>query len=267
MVYDMTTTVSVSSHPLVWWYHTLCMYDITPTIYITLCILYKASHPHFMTSHLIVYDITCTVFMTSLPLYLTLHTLYMCHQGQCINYTTPTLCMTSHTVHVWHYILYAWHPMNTLSHHTRIGMTSHPVYLWHHIHYNCYHPYCFHENTTTIPVISPTIFDITATTSVWSYPFYRCYHNNYVSHHTGTHMTSYTLYITSHSHFMTSILSIYDITNTAFMTSDLLYMTSHPQFMTSHPLYLWYHSHYICNITPTMFLNTYQLYLKSNTRC
>ena len=32
-------------------------------------------------------------------------------------------------------------------------------------------------------------------------------------------MISYTLYMTSQSHFMTSLLSIYDITFTAFMTS------------------------------------------------
>ena len=51
------------------------------------------------------------------------------------------------------------------------------------------------------------------------------------------------------------------------MTSDLLYMTSHPRFMRSHPLYLWHHSHYISNITPTMFVNTYQLYFTWNTLC
>ena len=68
-VYDMTATVSVPSQPLVWWYHTLCMYDIKPTISIISYTLYKASHSHFMISHLIMYDITCTVFMKSLPLY------------------------------------------------------------------------------------------------------------------------------------------------------------------------------------------------------
>ena len=243
------------------------MYDITPTIYITSCTLYKASHPHFMTSHHVVYDITYTVFMTSLPLYLTLHPLYMCHQGQCINYTTPTLCMTSHTLYVWHHIQYAWHHMNTLWHHTHINRTSHPLYLWHHVQYICYPPDCFHENTATIPVISPTIFDISATAAVWSHPFYRCHHNNYGSHHTWH--TYDIIHTTSHhiNTFMTSMLSDYDITTTAFMTSDLLYMTSYPRFMTSHPLYLWHHSHYICNITPTMFVNAYQLYLTSNTLC
>ena len=47
-------------------------------------------------------------------------------------------------------------------------------------------------------------------------------------------MTSYPNYITSHSHFMTSMIMFYDLTNTAFMTSDLLYMTSLPHFRASH---------------------------------
>ena len=84
-VYDMTATVSVPSQPLIQWYHTLCFYDITPTICIISYTLYKASHSHFMISHHIMYDITCTVFMKSLPLYLTQHPLHLCHQEQCIN--------------------------------------------------------------------------------------------------------------------------------------------------------------------------------------
>ena len=58
---------------------------------------------------------------------------------------------------------------------------------------------------------------------------------------------------------MTSFLSPYDITATAFMTWDPLHMTSNPGFMTSRP--------HPCDITVTIFVNTYQLYLTSNTRC
>ena len=118
-------------------------------------------------------------------------------------------------------------------------------------------PYCFHENTTTIPDISPSIFNNTATVPVSdthsfhditpmvymkSHPLYLIPQPLHLYGHThaidaitkimevislGTHMILYTLYIISHSPFMTSILGIYDITNTAFMTSDLLYMTLH----------------------------------------
>ena len=117
-----------------------------------------------------------------------------------------------------------------------LDLTSHPLYLTSQPLHLCGHTRSIEAITTIMKVIT-----------------------------LGTCMTLYTLYITSHSHFMTSILIIYDITSTALMTSDLLYMTSHPWFMTSHPLYLWHHSHYICNIIPSMFVNTYQLYLTSKT--
>ena len=100
IVYDITATVSLSSHPVFRWYHTLYVYDITPTLCITSYTLYKASHPHFMTSHHIIYDITCTVFMTSLPLYLTLHPLYLCHHNHSIDDLRPTECVTSHPLYV-----------------------------------------------------------------------------------------------------------------------------------------------------------------------
>ena len=97
---NITTTVSGSSHPFFRWYHTLCMYDITPTVCITSYMLYKASHPHFMTSHHIICDSTCTVLMTSPPRYLTLHLLYLCHHNHSSDDFWPiflwchTHCMT-----------------------------------------------------------------------------------------------------------------------------------------------------------------------------
>ena len=63
-------------------------------------------------------------------------------------------------------------------------------------------------------------------------------------------MASYPIYITSHSHFMTSMIMFYDITNTANKTSDLLSMTSHPLFRTSH------HFMYDINSTVSDFTST-----------
>ena len=93
----MTATVSVWSNPLVWWYHTLCMYDITPTICITSYSLYKGSHPHFMTSIHMLHDIICAVFMTSLPLYRTLRPL-------CV--IKARVSIIPHQLSVWHHTLY-----------------------------------------------------------------------------------------------------------------------------------------------------------------
>ena len=53
---------------------------------------------------------------------------------------------------------------------------------------------------------------------------------------------------------MTPFLSIYNITATAFMTSDPLHMTSPPGFMTSHALYLWHHRHYVCEYISIIFI-------------
>ena len=57
----------------------------------------------------------------------------------------------------------------------------------------------------------------------------------------------------SHSNFMTSILSIYDITSTAFMTSYLLSMTSHPR--------LWHLTPCNCDITATISVTSHQICL------
>ena len=211
------------------------------------------------------------LYLPSYPLYVILHPLYLCHQTQCISYNTSSLWMTSQTLYVWHHIQYAWPNMNPLWHHTPICMIPHQLYLWHHIHYIWYHPCCFHDNSTTFHPLYLT-----------SQPLYLClhtddthicidvllnwrHHSKYGSHYTLKCMTTYTFYMTSHSHFMTPVISFHDITTTAFMTSDLLYMKSHPQFMTSNPLYLRHHSHYVCNITPNMVVNSYPPYLISNT--
>ena len=88
------------SHPHFPWYQPLCIYDITPTICLTSDILYKVSHPEFMTSHHIIYDITCTVFMSSLPLYLTLHPQYLCPHNPSKYDLWITICMTSHPLYI-----------------------------------------------------------------------------------------------------------------------------------------------------------------------
>ena len=149
IVYDMTVSLSVSSHPLVWWYHNLCVYDIKATICTTSYTLYKWSHPYFMILHPIIYDITCTVFMTSLPLYLTLHPLYLC-QDQCISYATLTLCMTSHTPYVWHRLHYTRYHILTLGPKTTVFMSSHPLYLTSCPLYLCHHIHCIDDITSTV---------------------------------------------------------------------------------------------------------------------
>ena len=188
---------------------------------------------------------TQMLYLPSHPLYLTLHPLYQCNQTQCINYNTPNLCKTTQAFYLGQHIQYAWHHMKFLRHHTPICMISHPVYLWHPIQNIWYHIYCFHENTATIPDISLTLFDITATASVLSHPLYWCHHNNYGSHHTWhtydimntLHHIPFKLWdinlhhLWHHNHCIHDIRSIYDITST-------VYDISSPGPVISQPLYL-----------------------------
>ena len=212
--------------------------------------------------------------MTSHPLYMTPFLGYFCHHIHSIDDVTPTVFMRSHPL----YMLTSY-PLYT---------TTYSLYLYHHSHCTCvshllfpwYHTLCIYD-------ISPTIFDTTATASVWSYLLYWSAITKLMEIITiGTCMTLYTVYIISHSHFITSMLSIYDIKNTSFMTSDLLYMTSHPFFRTSdhfmydinstvsdimstvsvssHPPYWWHHSHYMDGITSSISVTSYPLYLWNN---
>ena len=126
---------------------------------------------------------TQKLYLPSHPLYLTLHPLYLCHQTQCINCITPTFCMTLHTICMTsHSVCITSHEHFMTSHPYRydvtsgIFMTSYPIYM--------ISPILFHENKTAIPGISPTLFDITATASVWSQPLYQSLYNNYGSLHT-----------------------------------------------------------------------------------
>ena len=68
-----------------WWHHTLCMYEITPTAYMTPYAFYMTSHPLLLTTHHCLYLMAYTLFMTSYVLYMMspilcvwLHKLYIC---------------------------------------------------------------------------------------------------------------------------------------------------------------------------------------------
>ena len=153
-------------------YDTTCnTYDITST----LCDFtpLKLSHYIHCTRAIThpIYDLTHmamrTIYLPSVPIYLTLHPLYPCHRNQGISYTTPTLCMTSQTIHVISYAVCMLSEQVFRTLHTSmykftptIFMTSYPICTL--------SPYGFQENTT-IPDISPAIFDITGTVSVSSH--------------------------------------------------------------------------------------------------
>ena len=186
---------------------------------------------------------TQKLYLPSLHLYLPLHPWYLCHQTQCINYITPTrskilhtICMTSHSVCMTSYEHY---DITTYRYGIKssIFMTSYPIYMM--------SPILFHENKTTLTGISPTLFDITATASVWAHPLYQCLHNYYGSIHTchtydiihTLHHTKFSLYdinrqyLEHHKHCIHDIRSpIYDITSTVYDISSPIPVTSQPLY-------------------------------------
>ena len=101
------------SHPPFPWYHTLCIYEIAPTICLTSDTLHKLSHPHFMTSCHVIYDITCTVVLSSLPRYLTLHPQYLFpHNPSKYDFwTTVCLYMTSYAPYITSHPLLEFTPL------------------------------------------------------------------------------------------------------------------------------------------------------------
>ena len=152
------------------------------------------------------------------------------------------------SLHTWH----TYEIIHTLHHNKFRHCDINRQYLGHHKH--CIHDIrspkyditcTVYDTSFTIPVISPTVLDITATASVWSHPLYQCLHNNYGSLHNWhtydiihtLHHIKFRLYdinrefLGHHKHCIHDIRSpIYDITST-------VYDISSPTPVTSQPLY------------------------------
>ena len=200
-VCTITATVPVS-HPHFPWYHTLCIYDIAPTICLTSDTLYKVSYPQFVSSRHIIYDITGVLFMSSLPQYITLHPQYLCPHNPSTYDLWTTVCMTSHPLYIWHLMHHTYRHIHSLSSHhcsnnitSTAFMTSHTLYTtshtWQHKSYICH-----------------------LTLYIWLHPLYLCHQTQGIncilptlcmSLHTIC-MTSYSVCLISHEHFMTSLL-------------------------------------------------------------
>ena len=103
----------------------------------------------------------------------------------------------------------------------------------------------FHENKMTIPGISPTVFDITATASVWAHPLYQCLHNNcgslltwhrYDIIHT-LHHNKFRLYDINRQYLGHQKQCIHDIRSPIYDITSTVYDISSPIPVTSQPLY------------------------------
>ena len=143
-IFDIVSTLSLSSHPIYWWYHTNCIYEISSTIYDDIIS--------------IVYNSIFTIFVTSQPLYLCL---------------APTLSMISHPLYVWHYnhymlTSYTLHKVSHLrfmtSHHIiyditgTVFVTSLTEYLALHALHLCHHNHSIYDLCPTVCMISHPLY-------------------------------------------------------------------------------------------------------------
>ena len=213
--------------------------------------------------------------MTTHPLYFTFYWRSFCHHIHCIDDITPTVFMRSHPLYMsTSYPLYTTTYSLYLYHHSHCTCVSHPLFPW-------YHTLCIYD-------IKPTIFDTTASASVWSHPLCWWYHKIYGSHHTWhpydiihtLYHVSFTLYDINPQYLWHHKHCIHDIRS--------LYMASHPLFrishhfmydikstvsdltstvsVSSHPPYRWHHSQNIDGIASSISLILYPLCLWHNIR-
>ena len=197
----ITPSVLRASHPFFVWHHTRHRYSIFCTIE----------------------DITSSLYEIKPP-FLWHHTHYIFQRIDAISVTISTVLMISHQLSLWDLILYiCWHHIHCIQKH---------------IHYICTitatvpvsHIQSFHDITpfvwyhTKIYDISPTIFDTTATASVWSHQLYWCHHKTYGSHY---------------------IWHTYDIIHSVYHISFTLYDIN--------PQYLWHHKHCIHDIRSPLY--------------
>ena len=148
--------------------------------------------------------------------------------------------------------------MNTLWLHTRIGMTSHTVYLW--LHNNIYDISATAFLKTQLYLTSHPLY-------LASQPLYLCCHNHCIDRSQQFWKLSHLAHIwhRTHSrwHHNHTLWHHYSV----FMKSQPLH-SWHQIPWTWHQLQgLWHLIPYHCDITDTIFVNTYQLSLTSNTRC
>ena len=93
LIYDISCTIQNVTSTL--WVHTV---DVT-----TLNPLHSWPNTQYIQHH--THDNTKVLSGIS-PCYLKVHPLYLCHQTQCINCITPSLCMTLHTMYDTTFIMH-----------------------------------------------------------------------------------------------------------------------------------------------------------------
>ena len=162
-IFDIISTLFLSPHPLYWWYHINCIYEISSSIYVDIIS--------------IVYNNIFTIFVPSQALYLCLHPLFPWYHTLCIYDLATSISLTSDTLYK------VSHPQFMTSHHIMYDITctvfltslplylntsftvflsSRPVYQLQHTHSLYYITPSMYDITFSMHVITWILYDITA---------------------------------------------------------------------------------------------------------
>ena len=113
-----------------------------------------------------------TLYLSSLPLYLTRYPLYRCHQTYGISDTTPTLCMTSQTIHVTSYSVCMLSEQHFRTLHTSMNNFTPSILL-------TSYPYERYQHTAFMK--TQRLYGTSHSPYLTSQPLYLCHHTD------GTH--------------------------------------------------------------------------------
>ena len=149
--------------------------------------------------------------------------------------------------------------MNTLWCHTCIGMTSQRVYLWH--HNNIY------DINTTAFMKKNRLYLRSHILYLTSQPLYLCCNTHCIDRSQEFWKLSHLAHIWHHTHSTWHHSHTLLYHSSVFMTSEPLHSWHQIPYTWHHLQGLWHLVPYPCDITDTIFVNTYQLYLTSNRRC
>ena len=189
-IFDIVSTVSVSSHLLYWWYHKnyiseitsaiihdimSILYDMTDTVWHHNNFIHDIRFPTYdITSR--VYDILSPIPVTSQTLWLWIHVNYIYHQTQsakiiqplylksqppyvyfcdhthCIDDITHTVFMTCHLLYLWHNMHCIWHLTHGLWYHNTLSVTS-VCYISCQTNYIWQHIHCLSVITPRLSII------------------------------------------------------------------------------------------------------------------
>ena len=131
-IYDTILRLFLSPHPLYWWYHINCIYEISSSIYVdSISIVYNNIFTIFVPSQPLYLCLTSILSIISHPLYIWYLTHCIWYHNQCICLVTPSLLMpsqmwwkSSHLAHIWNYTQCIPHLIHTLWHQSSVFKTS-----------------------------------------------------------------------------------------------------------------------------------------------